>query len=198
MRRAFQVVDRHIPLGFQLLVGNAGHYPRTGAVTAVGGASVGDQKENSIRVAVHQTRDRHVRVFPTRIRHLRGIGVGFFDAGNDLPPNGTVRIGGVNEVKIVRRDRSGQFGAREENSGALFVAEGEVLFDLLEFGDPVLELPLGGIPVAGRDVFVRPISGGRGGKGDVAQNWGEFMTESDLVKEGSPGGEVLKTKPPVL
>jgi hypothetical protein len=62
----------------------------------------------------------------------------------------------------MRRDGHGQLVAAEEDAGALFLGEREVLLQLGERGDAVAELPGGAVPVGGRDVFIFPIARGIG------------------------------------
>lgn len=87
--------------------------------------------------------------------------MGFLNAGNDLATDGAIRIGGVNQVKVVGRDRGGQLGPGEENASPFFVAEGEVPLDVRERRNSILELPLGGIPIARQDVLSSPVSRSR-------------------------------------
>lgn len=157
---AFEVFDGGVPLGFELLVGDAGDDAGAGAVSAVGGAAVGDEEEDAVRIAVDEAGDGHVAVFATGIGHFGGVGVGFFDAGDDLAADGAVGISGVDEIEEVGSDGGGELSAGEDDAGALFFAEGEVLFDLFQGGNAVFQLPLGGVPIFRGDVFVFPISWG--------------------------------------
>ena len=74
--------------------------------------------------------NRHVGVFATRISHLGWVSVSFFDAGNYLTSNWTIWVARVDEVKIVRRNSSREFGPSEEYSCTLFLAELEMLLNI--------------------------------------------------------------------
>ncbi len=132
MRGSFEILDGLIPLGFKFLVRNAGNDAGPGAVSAVGCAAVGDEKKDAIGVAVDESRDRHVGILATRVGHFQRVGVGFFDARDDLPADRAIGISGVDEVEEVRRDGGGQFGPGEENAGAFFLGENEVFLDVGE------------------------------------------------------------------
>lgn len=151
------------------MIGNAGDDPGTGAIPAIGGTTVGDEKEDAIGIAMDEAGDGHVGVFATRVGHFGGVGVGLFDPGNDLTTNGAIGIRGVDQVEEVGRDRGGKLGAGQEDAGALLFGEGEVFLDLFEGGHPVFQLPLGRIPVFGRHVFIGPVTWGGGCEGYLAQ-----------------------------
>ena len=132
MRGSFEILDGLIPLGFEFLVRNAGNNAGPGAVAAVGCAAVGDEKKDAIGVAVDESWDRHVGILATGVGHFRRVGVGFFDARDDLPADRAIGIGGVDEVEEVRRDGGGQFGPGEENTGSFFFRKSEVFLDVGE------------------------------------------------------------------
>ena len=49
-----------------------------------------------------------------------------------MTSNWTIRIGRVNEVEIVRRNRRGKFGAGEEDPCTLFFTEFKMFLDISE------------------------------------------------------------------
>ena len=185
-RCVFEIIDGGIPLGLQLLIRYTGNDPRARAVPAVGGAAISHQKKNAIRVAVHQPGDRHVGILATRICHFGGVGERFLDTGDDLPADGAVRVGGVDEVEKMGGDCGGELGAGEQDSGAFFLAEGEVFLDIGEALHAVFELPLGGVPVCRVDVFLRPVAGGVGfeSRGGITQDAGILGGNGSLSKAG--------------
>ena len=184
LRSIFEILNGLVPLGFQFLVRNSGDDTGPGAIAAVGSAAVGDEEKDAIGVSVNESGDRHVGVFTTRIRHLRGIGVGFLDAWDNLTADGAVRIGRVDEIEKMRGDCGGEFRPGQEDAGPFFLAEGQVLLDVSEGGDAVLQLPLGRIPVFRRDVGIGPVSGCRGSKRDIAQNRGSLDRYFEMSKCG--------------
>ena len=156
----FEIAESGLKLGVQLLLPHSADHAAAGAVAAVAGATVGDEEKHAIRIAVHQPRHRHVGILTAGIAHLVGIIPRLLDAWDDLPPDGAVRIGGVDEVEEVRRDGHGQLVAAEQNAGALFVAERKVLFQSRERGHTVLELPCVAVPVSLGNIFVLPVARG--------------------------------------
>ena len=114
--------------------------------------------------------------------------MGFLDTGNDLTANGTVGVGGVDEVEVMRGDSGGKFGAGEENAGALFFAEGEVFLDISEGGDTVFELPFGRVPIVRGYVVIGPVTWGGGGEGDIAQTGVKVEWDFEMSKCGVCNG----------
>lgn len=199
MRGAFEILDGLIPLGFQFLVGDAGHDPRARAVAAVGSAAIGDEEKDAVGITMNKSRDRHVGILSTGIGHFRRISQGFFDPRDDLAPDGAIRIRGVDEIEKVGRNGRGQLGSREENPGALFFGEGQVFLNVGEGGDAVLELPLGGVPVFSRYVLVGPVTRSRRSEGEFAQI-GEIVryiqerSKISVWRGNSEGGEAVRTR----
>ena len=76
--------------------------------------------------------DWHVGILATGVGQLRGVGVGFLDARDNLSADRAIGVGGVNEIEEVRRDGSSQFGPSEENAGSLFFGESEAFLDVGE------------------------------------------------------------------
>ncbi len=161
----FEVAEGGFEFGVEFLFAGTGDDAAAGAVAAVGGAAVGDEEEDAVGVTMDETWDGHVGVFAAGVGHFGGVFPGFFDAGDDLAADGAARVGGVDEVEVVGRDGHGQLVAGEQDAGALFFGEHEVLFELSEGGDAVLELPGGGVPLVLGDAGVFPIAEARAGEG---------------------------------
>lgn len=127
-----EVFEGSLPLCLQLLIGHTRDHSASCAVTAVGSAAICDQKEHTIRIAVHQAGDRHVAVLPTGVSHLGGVGKSLLNAWNHLPADRAVRILFIDEVEEVRRDRHGELITREQYAGAFLLAEINVLLKCLQ------------------------------------------------------------------
>ncbi len=100
---------------------------------------------------MHQSRDRHVRIFAARIGHIVGRGPGFLDPRNHLAPDGIVRIIARDQVKKVRGDGERQLVAGEQDAAPFFIRKFEVLLELGQRRDPVFELPFPIVPEFRRD-----------------------------------------------
>src|SRR5208282_1546445 len=66
----FQIAISFLEIGVKFLFANAAHDATSCAVPAVGCASISYEKQNAIRVAVNESRDRHVGIFPARVCHF--------------------------------------------------------------------------------------------------------------------------------
>ncbi len=161
----FEVAEGGFEFGVEFLFAGAGDDAAAGAVTTVGGAAVGDEEEDAVWVAMDEAGDGHVGVLAAGVGHFGRVFPGFFDAGDDLAADGAVRVGGVDEVEVVGGDCHGQLIAGEEDAGAFFFGENEVLFELGEGGDAVFELPGGGIPLLLGDAGVFPVAETWAGEG---------------------------------
>ena len=161
-RVRFQVAERLFKIDVEFLFARAAHHPAAGAVAAVGGATVGDEKQDAIRVAVDESRHRHVAVFAARISHLARRNPCLFQPGNHLAADGAVRVLPVDQVKKVGCDAQGQFAAGENRPGAFLRRQLQQRFELSQRGNPVLQLPLPVVPLGG--VHIGPAAGGVGSK----------------------------------
>ena len=56
-RGAPDVIELAIEFGMEIVAGSVADEPRAGAIAAIGGATVGDQKEHAIGIAMDQTRN---------------------------------------------------------------------------------------------------------------------------------------------
>ena len=147
------VVELLVVLRMKVVARRIAHEARAGAVAAVAGATIRDEEEHAVRVAMHQAGHGRVRVLAARIAHLPGRGVRLFDAWNDLAADGAILVRRIDEVEKIRRDGEGQLGVGEPGTGFFFGREGGEEFpQLFQRGDAVLELPAVVVPVRVGDV----------------------------------------------
>ena len=156
----FEIFEGGFKLGVQFLFAHAADDAGAGAIAAVARATIGHEKQHAIRIAMDEPGHRHVRVFAARVRHVVGRGPGFLDPRDDLPPDRAVRIVAFDQVEKMRRDRERELVAGEQNAGALFFGEDEMLLELRQGGDAIPELPFPVVPEFRRDI--REVTG-RGG-----------------------------------
>jgi hypothetical protein len=84
-----------LKIGMKFLFSDTANDPASGTVTAVGSASVSDQKQNPVGIAVHQSGYRHITVFAARVSHFERRRNGFLHSRDDLPPNGAIWVRGI-------------------------------------------------------------------------------------------------------
>ena len=155
------VFNLAVELRVEIVAGGVAHQPRTGAVTAIGRAPVGHQEQHAVRVAMHQSRHGRMGVFAAGVAHLPRGGVGFLHAWDDLPADGAILVGGVNEVEEIGRDGQGQFGVGQHGAGVFFRGQrGHEALQLFQGSDAMFELPAPVVPVAFGDIGPEPASGG--------------------------------------
>lgn len=177
-RVVLKIGDRLVEIGVEFLLAGPAHHAGAGAVAAVGGAAVGDQKQDSVGVAVDKTRHRHVAVLAAGIGHLGRRDRSLADMGNDLAADRTVGILPLDQVEVVGSDGQRELVAGEDDAGTLLGCQLQVLLQSLKGRDPVLELPLPIIPQVGRRIG--PISG-RGRK--------KLRTETRFIDHGFHGAQ---------
>ena len=94
-----------------------------------------------------------MRILAARVAHFPGGRVGFLDARNDLPPDRAVLVRRIDQVEEIRRDGQGQLVVGEARARPLLRREGRHQpLQLLQRGDPVLELPVPVVPVGIRNI----------------------------------------------
>ena len=169
LRVLLEVAEGGLPLGFEVLLADAGDDARTGAVAAVGGAAVGDEKEHAVGVAVDQAGDRHVGILAARVGHFLRSVPALLDPRDHLAADRAIGVVAIDQVEIVRRDRHRQLAACQQHAGALLVGELQPFFQRRQRGDAVLQLPGGVVPFGHR--FRRPVAGGVGAEGGVEVVW---------------------------
>ncbi|MGC3988104.1 MAG: hypothetical protein QM796_00190 [Chthoniobacteraceae bacterium] len=142
----------------QFLLPGSAHHAAAGAIAAVAGATVSDQKQNAIGIAVNQPRHRHVRILPTRVGHLGGRDQRLLKPRDHLAADWIVGIVRVNQVEKMRRDPHRQLVGREKNSLALLLQQRQFLLDLTQAFQAVFKLPFPIVPLFGRDIRPMPRS----------------------------------------
>ena len=118
----FQILKCGFPLDFELLVAHARDYARASAVAAIGGATVGDEKQHAIGVAMHQTRNGHMAIFAAGVSHFIGSSPAFFHARNDLTANWAIGIVAIDELEKMRSDGHRKFVTSQQYACAFFGA----------------------------------------------------------------------------
>jgi hypothetical protein len=94
-------------ISFKPLIANTANNAASCAVTAVGGAAIGDEEEDAVGIAVDEAGCYHGLVFAARIAEFFRGYLHFFGSRNDLAADWVVWIGGVDEVKEVGGDGYG-------------------------------------------------------------------------------------------
>jgi hypothetical protein len=122
-RRVADVFDLLVELRMEIISGGVADKARAGAVTAIGGTAIGNEKEHAIWITMHQTGHGRMRIFPAGIAHFPRRAVRFFDARNDLPANGTELVGGIDQIEEIGRDGHRELGICENRPGALLGRE---------------------------------------------------------------------------
>ena len=153
------VLEARFKFGVEVVILGVGDEAAAGAVAAVGGATVGNEEEDAVGVAVNDTVHRFGFFFADGVEAFLGGGLGFSGAGDDLTTDGVGGIGGIDEVEEVGGDREGEFLVGEAATGTLIGVEFEVLFQIPEGGEAVFELPLPVVPVGGVDMGPMALSG---------------------------------------
>ena len=67
-----EIRNRLIEVGVEFLLSGSADDSRPRAVAAVSSATVGDKKEDSVGIAVHQSWHGHMAILAARISHLDG------------------------------------------------------------------------------------------------------------------------------
>src|SRR6202023_4302765 len=98
-----------LKVGMKLLFSHTADDPASRAVTAIGGTSISHQKQNSVRIAVHQSWYRHIAIFAAGVSHFERRRNGFLDPRDHLPSDGAIRVGGIDEIEEVRGYRESKF-----------------------------------------------------------------------------------------
>ena len=148
----FEITKRFLEIGVQFLFAHATDDAAARAISAVTGATIGHEKEHAVRIAMHQSRHRHVRIFAARIGHVVRRRPRFFDPRNDLTPDRAIRIIALDQIEKMRRDGERELRAGKQNAAAFFIRKFEMLLELGERSDPIFQLPFPIIPEFGRDI----------------------------------------------
>ena len=149
----FDILQTGFELGVKVIGLRVRDQAAARAITAVGGAAVGDQEEHAIRVAVDDTRDRHRALFADRVLGFTRSNVGFLDARDDLPAHRAVRVLRVDEVEEMRRDRKRELMGGKKAPFPLLLRQLQHLFQLGQRRDAVAQLPMPVVPLRGGHVL---------------------------------------------
>lgn len=69
---AGNVLDLSVEIRVEIVTGGVADEAGPGAITAVGGATVGDQKQHPVGIPVDEAGDRRMRILAARILHFPG------------------------------------------------------------------------------------------------------------------------------
>ena len=151
------VFDLLVELRMKIVTRGVAHKPRASAVTAVGSAPIGDQKQNAIGIAMNQAWHWRVGIFTARIRHFPRRGIGLFDARDDLPSDGTILIGWINQVEKIRRDGQSQLVVGQRGTRKFLGCErGHQALQLFDARNSMLKLPAPIIPFGIGNITPKP------------------------------------------
>ena len=117
----FQITERFLEIGVQLLLAHPAHDAAPGAIPAVARTTVRHEKEDAIRIPMHQSRHRHVRILAAGIGHVVRRRPRLFDPRNDLAPNRAIRIVALDQVEKMRRDGERELGAGKQHAAPFFI-----------------------------------------------------------------------------
>ena len=96
---------------------------------------------------MHETGHGRVLILPQRIQHLPRGNHHLIAPRNDLLANRAVRISPIDEVEKIRRDRERELLFGEKTAGFLLWRQGQVTLQLLNRGQPILQLPRPVLPI---------------------------------------------------
>jgi hypothetical protein len=115
-----QVIDGAVEIEFEFLFAHAADDAAARAVAAIGGAPVGDEKEDAVGIAMHQPRHGHVVILAARIGHVGRLVGHLLDARDDLAADRAIGIERIDQVEEIGRDAHGQLGVGEQHPGVFF------------------------------------------------------------------------------
>src|SRR4051794_521330 len=98
---------------------------------------------------MHQSRDRHMGILPTRIGHVVRRAPSLFDPRDHLSPDRIVWIVPWDQIKEMRRDRESEFIAGKQNTGPFLFAQRQILLQLRQRRDAIFQLPFPVVPKFG-------------------------------------------------
>ena len=153
------VLQTCLELGMEVVRLGVGDQAAARAVAAIGSATVSDQEEDAVRVAVDDARYGHGALFADGVLGFARSDVRLLDAGDDLPADRAVRILGVDQVEEMGGDRQGQLMRGEQAPFPLFLGQFEALLELRQRRDAVAELPMPVVPLRGGHVFPQALAG---------------------------------------
>jgi len=105
----FEIAKSFFEVGVQFLFPGAAYDAAAGAIPAVGGAAIGNEKEDPVGIPMDEAGDGHVIVLAAGIGHFALAEDGLFEAGNDLPPDWAMRVGWIDQVEKMWSDPESEF-----------------------------------------------------------------------------------------
>jgi hypothetical protein len=157
-----------------------------GAEAAVHGADVRGLHQRAVGVAVRQPRDRHVLVFFEGVFQLVAGGVlGLPRAGHRLQPDRVVRVGGVDEREVIRRDGELVVAFERADGFQLLVRERQQFAELADGTEGVLGLPAPIVPVMVGGVLPERMTAGSARRFFVVEGAGRRRGERPRVQPGA-------------
>ena len=142
------VVDLPVEIGMKIVAAGVAHQPRAGAIAAITRATVGDQKQHAVGIAMHQARHRRMRVFAARVAHFPGGGERFLQARHHLAANRAILVRRINQIEKIGRDAQRQLVVGQLRAGQFLGRQrGQQRLQLFHRGDPVFHLPAPVVPV---------------------------------------------------
>ena len=153
------VLQARLELGMEIVGLGVGHQTAARAITAIRGATVGDQEQHAVRVAMDDARDGHGAFFADRILGLADGDIGLLDARDDLTADRAIRILRIDEIEEVRRDRERELVRGEEAPFPLLLGQLQQLLQLGQRRDAVTQLPMPVVPLRGRHVLPSALAG---------------------------------------
>ena len=155
------VFDLAIEFRMEIVAAGVADEPRARAVAAIRGATVGDQEQHAVGIAMHQAGHGRMRILAARVAHFPWRGAGFLDARNHLPADRAMLIRRVNQVEKIRRDGQREPGVRELRAGEFLRRErGHQPPQLFRRRYPVFELPAPVVPVGVGNIMPETAPGG--------------------------------------
>jgi hypothetical protein len=122
-----EIAERFFEICVQFLLTHPADHATARAISAVTSTAIRHEKENPIRIAMHQTGHRHVRIFAARVSHVVLRCPRLFDPWNNLTSDWIVRIVSRDKVEKVRRDGEGKLVAGKQNPAAFLFAKIDML-----------------------------------------------------------------------
>ena len=147
-----EIAEYLLEIRVQLLLSCTADHSAARAVAAIGSAPVGHQEKHTIRISMHQTLHRHMRILAARIAHFVGSHGGLLHAWDHLPTNRAIGVDAINQIKKMRGDCEREFAAGKNDPSTLFRHQLQPGFQLLQPCDPIAQLPFPIVPLLWRGI----------------------------------------------
>src|SRR5215831_6755567 len=115
-----KITINFLKIRMKLLFAYTTYDPAPGAIPAIRSASICHQEQDPVGISMHESRDRHVRIFAAGIGHLERGSDRFFDSRDNLAADWAIGIVWIDEVEEMRGDAKGEFITRKQYTSALF------------------------------------------------------------------------------